>query len=262
MSLHEWAIGQAKLGNLKAARAGLKLRGKYGELPVSTGEQDIQSDPTKKVSNFAAEFFSTQLHTPENLTKVRDIIWASRQASLEGSGIWIDLTFEPCTYSQEEIDVLEASGRRVGYLPPELATQEQRHLLGVIFPHMQSHDVQTGNTVTNEVDRFGWFDYEASVHAPHLFTTEDVLRKVMEKEDGLGMNLNEYIIASNDSKVLTGEYLDESRTWSRLLGSRRRGYVMNARFDGNGSLHIYSAMSLKDQGGDLGGRFVRVPKAA
>jgi len=219
-------------------------------------------DPLTQVIPTSPTERGGQLLSRESITSTFSAIWTTRKILLENAGIDTVLTFTPCTYTQEELEKLEAQGRRVGYLPPEVSTQEQRCLLGIMFPEMQSHGVKEGNTVTNEVSPSGWFDYEVAIDAPHLNTTEYALRKAMKKEDRLGMNLNQYIVASQDSKVLNGKYLDEVSTWARLLGSRNGGRVVRAEFNGHGYLYVYSDLHPQDRHPRLGGRFVGVPKKA
>lgn len=85
---------------------------------------------------------------------------------------------------------------------------------------MQSEAAIEENTVTNEVDHSGWRYTESTVAAPNLNTTEKQLKDKFQKVGREGLTLTEYIIASQDAKVLEGKYFDKDATWFRLLGSR------------------------------------------
>ena len=220
-------------------------------------EDNRRPTPEPSLSS-ALEGYESKPHTPEFLTATFQAIWKEREARVT------DLLGKPlapvvtCDRSSDQIAVLERVGRRLGYLPPELATQESRHILGVIFPDMQSHSVKEENKVTNEQVRSGWFDYEATTDAPYAGTTEDQLRESLEGKGRSGMNVTEYILAGQDHKLLTGRYLDEGPRYVRLLGSRETDRVVYAHFLSNGLLRVYANLPSHRQRADLGGRSVRV----
>ena len=212
--------------------------------------------PTKK------DFISRELLDPEITTSTFQAIWSARQEILSQKGVNLEFSIPQCPYTKEELKSLEAEGRRVGYLPYELSTQESRHLMAIIWPQMQSHSVKEGNSVTNAEDISGWFDYESAIDAPYTGTNEDQLKDEAKKQGRKGSNLNQYIVAGQDSKLFTGKYLDETRTWVRLLGSRGDGDVVHAYFYGDGDLGVYWYLGPRNHNSDLGGRSVGVPKAA
>lgn len=98
-------------------------------LPQAAPKPEAQAviDPLARV----IEAYQNQPHTPELITQSHQTIWQNR-------GELVEATYEvtPCPYTQEELIEIEASGKRVGYLPPELATQQSRHILGEIFPRI------------------------------------------------------------------------------------------------------------------------------
>ena len=192
--------------------------------------------------------YRSKLHTPELVTKVHQTIWHER-------GKLVGMVFEvsPCPYTQEEIAALEQQGKRVGYLPAELAAQQSRHLLGKIFPKMESYSVKKDNFVTNDENSSGWFDYETEVGAPYLDTNEKQLVERIAKDGRKLLNLNQYIVAGRDNKLLTGQYLDEKETWVRL-GSRSEGRVVFARFDRDGYLLVDWGLGSGHHRQNLGGR--------
>ena len=153
-------------------------------------------------------------HTPELVTKVYQTIWQAR-GELIGAVYGVEMT--PCPYTQEELKDLEQQRKRVGYLPLQLASQENRHILGKIFPKMGSYSIERNNLVTNDGNPSGWFDYEAGIDAPYLDTDEQQLTERIAEDKRKLLSLNQYIIASQDSKLLTGQYLDEGRTWTRSV---------------------------------------------
>lgn len=75
------------------------------------------------------------------------------------------------------------------------------------------------------------------------------------------MRLSAYILASQASKVLTGHYLDEGSTWSRLLGSHDEGHVVRASFYSDGDLHVVWALDPEFRYPSIGGRSEGVKKA-
>lgn len=209
--------------------------------------------PINPLQGIVAEY-KTQPHTPEFITSVFQTVWRVR-----GELAGIDLSVSECPYTQEELTQLEEEGRRVGYLPDSLATQKQRHLLDTMFTGMRSHSIGKGIPVSNEIDRAGWFDYETRIDAPYRGTNEEQLRELLASQDRLGMNLNEYVVAAQDTKLFTGEYLDQNTTWSRLLGSSSQGRVVSAYFILDGLLVVdWTHPEFRDQ--YLGGRSVGVKR--
>lgn len=233
-------VNRAK-GNIKAADMAQDLRAQFGDVPLPSRER--LTDPDAVTSTFQA-------------------IWQVRQEILRQKGIDLEFSLPECPYTKEELLKLEEEGRRVGYLPVELSTQKSRHLMAKIWPQMESHSVEVENQVTNEIDVFGWFDYEASIDAPYTGTNEAQLKDEFKRQGRKGLNLNQYIVAGQDSKLFTGEYLDQNNTWVRLLGSRSRGDVVYAGFRGGGRLLVYSDLSPRNHAEDLGGRSSGVPKNA
>lgn len=266
MATREAELGLRKTGDPRDAAyadviAGiLRARGKDISPPKTLISKEGLTD--SDLFNLMLIEYKQNPHNPETVTQTFQAIWRVRQGMLRAERVDLEFSVPECPYTEEQLKHLERLGRRVGYLPEELATQASRHLMAKIWPQMGSRSVQEGNTVTNGVNRSGWFDYEAQVGAPHLDTTEDSLRKAVKKEERLGMNLNEYIIASQDSKLLTGKYLDEALTWIRLLGSRDKGDVVRVGFDADGYLAVGWNLHPQDRNSDLGGRSVGVPKTA
>jgi len=196
----------------------------------------------------AVKEYRSRLHTPELVTRTYQAIWHERGKLI---GMFFEVSL--CPYTQEGIAALEKQGKRVGYLPTELATQQSRHILGKIFPKMESYSVKKDNFVTNDENPSGWFDYETEVGAPYLDTDEKQLIEGLAKGGRKLLNLNQYIVAGQDNKLLTGQYLDEKGTWVRL-GSRSEGRVVFARFDRDGYLLVDWGLGSGHYRQNLGGR--------
>lgn len=207
-----------------------------------------EKDPLASV---VAEFKAGRLNTPEAVTSS----W-QRRWEVWGVEIGLNIAVPAFEGSQQDLNEHLLREDRPFYVPTELSTQATRHLLGKVWPAMRSQAVAENTPVTNEVDHSGWRYAEASTNAPFLDTKEGDLRnKIKKVEDGReGLTATEYIIASQDHKLLTGEYFDQGSTWSRLLGSRRDGKVVLAHFYPDGCLFV--GWDLRADGHDpyLGGR--------
>ncbi|OGD92615.1 hypothetical protein A2697_00440 [Candidatus Curtissbacteria bacterium RIFCSPHIGHO2_01_FULL_41_44] len=201
------------------------------------------------------EAYQNQPHTPELITQTHQAIWQDR-------GERVGTTYEvtSCPYTQEKLTDLEANGKRVGYLPAELATQQTCLVLGKMFPEMRNYIVQKDNRVTNNEDPFGWFDYEVAIKAPYLDTKERRLLDRIKKDQRTILSLNQYIAASQDSELFTRKYLDEVGTWVRL-GSHYGGRIVCAQFGGDGCLQIRWDLEAGHHDPRLGGRSSGVKKA-
>ncbi|MEK7580677.1 MAG: hypothetical protein AAB512_00180 [Patescibacteria group bacterium] len=196
-----------------------------------------------------------KLDTPDAVTNTFGRIWEAR-----GKLIGVTFDIAQCPLSEKELKEREKRNIRVGVLPQAVATQETRHLLGEMFPKMQSHSVQEGNSVTNDENPSGYFDYEAAIDAPYLDTKEKELMERIKKDGRTILNLNQYIVAGQDSKLFTGKYLDEVSTWVRLA-SRGGGRMVVAGFGGDGSLRVASGLRADNHHSLLGGRSSGVKKA-
>ena len=211
----QFAIGEMKR---LFTSAGLKdLEPKKEAVPVA-------ENPSLKLLEQAVREFKEKPHTPETVTKYWKTLW-----SVWGEKAELSLTVPHCDRTAGEINQLEKEGRKLVYVPNEVASQDGRHLLGQIFPKIQSHSVREGNSVSNESNRGGWLDIEASLDSPNLDTKEKGLKNKFKREGRDGQRLNTYIVGSQDAKLQTGHYFDE-KTASRLLGSRLVGRVVDASF--------------------------------
>ena len=193
-----------------------------------------------------------ELPTPALITAKYQAIWEDRAAR---AGISLNPIL-PCDRTSAELAHLEASGKRLGYIPSELATSKARYILSKIFPPMKAPFEKKGCDAVKEKIRTGWFDYEVDLDGSYHDLTEEQLKKILIERGRVGMNLTEYIIASQDSKLLTGHYLDEDTTRVRLLGALHEGRVIDAGFDTDGSLSILSFLQADYHDSELCGRSV------
>lgn len=223
---------------------------KRGDFPLSTsGESAIAvENPSLGSLEEAVKKFNEKPHTPEAVTSYWQTLW-----EIWGEKAGLSLSIPSCDRTAEEITQLEKEGRKLVYIPDELASQENRHLLGNIFPEMQSHSVKQDNFVTNESNQGGWLDIEASLDSPNLNTREKDLENQFKKQGKVGQRLNVFIVGSQDAKLQTGHYFDEN-TASRLLGSRRGGRVVDARSRVDGSLRVYWGLRPQGRASYWGGR--------
>lgn len=129
------------------------------------------------------------------------------------------------------------------FLPEVASTAEGLELLAKAYPQMgwnkqYFEEVQNVDREGNPVRLFGHLRTEATIDAPHTRTNEDQARQIIANLDRQGQTLNVYAEAGNQSKLLTSRYLDEIKTWVRVLNSRLRGQVVNAHFLPYGYCHV------------------------
>lgn len=198
--------------------------------------------------------FKEKPHTPEVVTSYWQTLW-----QVWGEKVGLSLTIPACDRTAEEIVQLEEEGRKLVYVPDHVASQKSRHLLGRMFPEMQSYSVKENNAVTNESNQGGWFDIEASLDSPNFNTTEKDLEGQFKREGKVGQRLNTYIVGSQDAELQTGYFFDEM-TFSRLLGSRYDGHVVVADSRVYGVLGVGWSLGPRDHISGWGGRSEGVKK--
>ena len=222
-----------------------------GQALLASPVVDVTTQDQDPLASVVAEFRAGRLNTPEAVASNWQLRWR-----VWGEQVGLNIAVPDFGGSQEGLNEHLLKGDKPFYVPSELSTQATRHLLGKIWPAMQSHAVAENTPVTNEVDHSGWRYTEASTNAPLLDTKEGDLRnKIKKVEAGReGLPATEYIIASQDHKLLTGEYFDQGPTWSRLLGSRGGGGIVDASFDRGGDLGVGWGLDADGHDPYLGGR--------
>ena len=212
-------------------------------------------------SNAAVALHESASRSPDGLTRAFRTLWNARAASVGST-----FAVSSCPFTVVELEQLATSGRRVGYLPPELAASQSRSGLGEIFPLMKCYSLLENNVVSNDESRAGWFDYATAIDSPDLNLDEERLGAVLNERGHRPLSLNEYIVASQDTRLFTGHHLDERATYSRV-GSRIDGRMVAVRFDGDemavglgsevpvpGSLLVAYDVEARDKGPVLGAR--------
>lgn len=215
----------------------------------------LSEEPSLRLLEQAVEEFKEKSHTSELVTSYWQTLWR-----VWGERADLSLTIPLCDRIAEEINQLEKEGRKLVYVPGEVASQENRHLLGQMFPEMNQPSVRKGNFVTNESNQGGWFDIEASLDNPNVNITERDLENRFKKQGKAGQRINTHIVGSQDAKLQTGHYFDENN-WSRLLGSRGDGRVVRVLFRVDSGLDVRWGLVSRGRLARWGGRSEGVKKA-
>lgn len=193
----------------------------------------------------ATQEYKDNLTSPELLTQFMCSFWAEA-----GQKIGKSIVVDKFPLTAKEIKEKAKKGQMAIFIP-EGVTKED---LGKMFSKMNSWAVKEGNSAVDIVDNSGWLWIEASVDAPNRKTTQEQLEEKFKKERKQGQPLRSYIVGSQISKLLTGEYFDEGSAWSRLLGCRDEDGVLHAYFHSDGYLDVLSRLNPEARRGRLGGR--------
>jgi len=197
----------------------------------------------------AVKEFNTKPHTPDLITKTFQTIWTVRSEELKKQGVYVEFALLHCPYTQKKIQQLEKEGKRTGLR----LLENNPSLLATLWPGMDV-DINEGEleAINNKTVVLDWFNYENSIDAPHLNTTEEQLKQEFEKQGRQMLDItNDYLIAAQDSKLITDYYLGEVSTFTRGLYN---GHVVSARFVPDGQLRVFSFLRPGSCGPILGGR--------
>lgn len=126
--------------------------------------------------------------------------------------------------------------------------------LETIFPHFRNNILLGPSSL---VKNKGWRSGEASLIAPHLNDPEQTLRKNFQERGRDGMDIREYIILSQFTRLTRGYFLDQGNTWSRLLGSMKDQHAVIVKMNPNGTFSTDANFSLRYPGDNdphIGGR--------
>lgn len=211
-------------------------------------------DSLFKDLHWATERYRDDPHTPELITRIWRNVWL----------YWGDRTetkFEEiaCDRSQEEITELERSGRGIIIIPYEIGEMSNPYeFLLATFPQSRNLRFQiTPDMHKDPVPRTGTIDIETSIDAPNRRTGEYQLPKIFESQGVTGQTLIEYMIGTYFSKLTTCHYFDENGTRSRLVGSRRNYWAIDAFTNKEGEVFINSALDPEDRYPQIGARSAR-----
>lgn len=268
--LEKWIEAQRLKNNAAGVEIGSTLLRLYGDEPFPSAATPItpearilqpgelvSAQESKDALDRAISEYKEGSLTPELVNTTWQTIWKAWGES-------INHTFQvpSCDRTSEDLAELQKEGKAVLLLPDEIYTKEGLVLLGRMFPKMQNWSVEEGTTVTNDHDKGGAIDIEMDVDSPNRSTNETQAMDILKKEGRGGQRLATFIIGAQFSNLLTGRYLDEGSTWSRLLGSRSGGYVVGAYFNAGGRLHGYWYLDpRRPRGPSVGGRSEGVKKA-
>ncbi len=214
----------------------------------------VSEQPSLILLNQAVKEFKEKPYTPELTNR----FWQTfLETSIQTQGLDISVPTIACDRTQEELETLRKESRM--WVPETKLTYPQ---LGRIFPKMGSYAVREDSPIKDEYreDARG-VDVEVNIDAPNRNTTQKDLENLFKRQGRKGMRLSTFILTSQASKLLTNQYLDEGATWSRLLGSRSGGHVVDAYSYVGGNLGVHWHLVPRGHGSDWGGRSEGVKKA-
>ena len=207
------------------------------------------------------------LFSPEAITK----FWKAKLQA-DGKRIGLDISVLDCNWTKREMrkPMIGINGAEVPsmmvYIPQELYGQEGLIKLGQMYPKMNIWPVQKETVAwvmrdsPDSSKKGRWIKVEATIDAPNINTTEKDLKNHAKAKKYSRQRLITYIFASQASEDLTGHYLDEESTWSRL-GTHFQSEVAYVRFHSDGDLTIPWPLDPQAHGAGIGGRFEEVKKA-
>lgn len=202
---------------------------------------------------------------PSRLAEFNQAHWDSRRMAMGLSGS--DLVVPQCPYSEDDLRSFWQTDFGL-FVPQVVSTApEGLVLLGKADPRLGSWAFQEGTSVRNVdskgkiIDLHGWMRTEKAIDAPHTGTNQKQAEKLVKDNGRIGDSLNVYAAAGVMSKELIGQYLDQERTWIRVLSSRDDGRVVGADFDRNGCCRVYWGLRPDDVSDGLGLRSVELAKA-
>lgn len=210
------------------------------EVTLPTPEQLVEHSTipamitVERTLEMAKVAYKAKPYNTELLTEFNQAFWLSRQQKMGVSRA--DLVVADCPY--READIRRFMNNDSGLFVPQIVSTapEGLILLGKGFPQMGNLAFQEGTSVSNIdkngnlVDIHGWMKTEKAVDAPYTRTNQSQAEKIVGEKHRIGDTLNVYAVAGQQSKELTGQYLDEVRTWIRTLSSRHGGRVLGASF--------------------------------
>lgn len=208
--------------------------------------------------------YGTKPHTPELVNAFQTVLWTTI-----GGITGVEVVVPAVAESLDVIAKQERAGKGLIFVPVEYARQAQRPLIAAAFRVLVDNEyvpghwsMQEDNPVKNDLVHSGFRWVDMAIDAPHTGTNERQARDEAEKESSEGINLSEYLLAGLYSKITIDRYLDQVRTWSRLLGSSRGGQVIFVGFYPDGFLRVNSNLDPQDRDDVFGARFSQGVKSA
>lgn len=239
---------------------------RVGGLAQAAGAANPEATPRIEIKSSldqAIAEYKIKPHTPERVTRFQKVLWA-QISEITGVDVVVPVVVE----TRWEIEKREKKGKGIILIPQGYEGQNQRRLIAAGFKlvgnkYVPEHwSVQDDNQVKNDIIHVGYRFVDMQIDAPYLGTNEEQAKEAAIKEDAEGMNESEYLLAGLQSKLITGQYLDEGSTWSRLLSSSCDGRVVRADFGSDGDFDFYSGLRPGDHYVNLGARFSSGVKTA
>lgn len=255
----------------KASLARLMVEGaklwaaRYPDIPFpiqSTSGEPTITEQTQRQNPLQQEIAELKKEsTPESVTNY----WRAK-LQVDGARAGLVVDVPDCDWTEKEIKrpMVDIKGNPVAgmmvYKPEQFKGKEGLILLGKMYPQMASYSVREDTPITDMHETTGWVKVEAAIDAPNRNTRQKELEDFAKEQGYFGQRENTYILASQASKDLNGQYFDEDEIWSRLLASRGGGGVVGAFFNSDGDLGVSSVLDPQARHPDLGARFEEVKK--
>jgi|SRR3989344_2269639 len=177
-----------------------------------------------------------------------------------------DVAVDDCPVTWTDDEVRRFTRSDIGLFLPEVCSTapEGLRLQAKAYPGMFWEEQNVPALVRNEdeegkvISLFGWLKTEKSIDAPNTRTDETKAKEIVARKNRSAQTLNVYGEAGQQSKLLAGQFLDEVRTYVRVLSSRVGGRVVNASFDPGGRCSVYWLLEPSNVHDDLGVRSVGV----
>lgn len=195
----------------------------------------------------------------EHLVEFEQARWNLNRIAMELGPRDVEVSYCPDTWTDDYIRKFTRSDLGL-FLPEIVSTREGLSLQAKAYPDMMWEEQNVPALVRNEDEEgnvirlFGWLRTEKSIDAPYRGTDETKAKAVIARKNRLVPTLNFYGEASQVSKLLQGQFLDEDWTWVRVLASRVGGRVVDADFDPDGYCFVYWPLGPSGVREDLGVR--------
>src|SRR3989344_2880534 len=202
----------------------------------------------------SAEKLNRNPFNPEAITNFQQAFW---QVPRGAEGFTFDIGV--CNASSEKLaqPIIDVEGREISPftvgIPAELKGKTGLIALGKMFPEINSYSVAENTPIEDESDHTGYLKVEG-IDTPNLNTDDNQARAHFASQGIFGQRLITYLILSRQMKIIKGQYPDQGSMWSRLLGSRRGGGVVDANCLPVGGVSVSRSLSPQVRHAYLGAR--------
>lgn len=238
--------GNQLLGGLRTTLDLAINRRLIGTTPFDFAQTEVPSAPVwtspERTLELAIAHYRANPYDPSRLAEFYAAHWSFRRTAMGLSQR--DLVVSDCLYSEDDLRSWGATD--FGLLVPQVVSTapEGLILLGKADPTLDSRAFQEGTSVRNvdskgkAVELDAWMRTEKGVDAPHTRTNQKQAEEIVEQSGRVGDTLNVYAVAGVVSHELFGYYLDQERTWTRVLSSRGGSRVVGASFGRGGRCSV------------------------